>query len=69
MVADLRSIGFGYADLSAILGGGYHTYEKLRNGTVKDPRWTTGEKLRKFHQQQMRNKKARERYRKKFTGK
>jgi hypothetical protein len=53
MIVDMNRLGYGLADLSAKLGAGYHTFEQLRSGRMKDPRWSTGEKLRRFHMHEM----------------
>ena len=54
MVIDLNELGYHYSDLMAILGGAYHTYEKLKNGSMQMPRWDTGENLRRFYMKEMR---------------
>jgi hypothetical protein len=65
MVDDLVNLGYGYSDLMKTLGAGYYTFRDLHEGRTKDPLWSTGEKLRAFHQKKMRNMKRR----KKVTGK
>lgn len=53
MVSDLSDMGYTYSDLMHILGAGYDTFANLKTGRVKDPRWQTGQQLRRFWKEKM----------------